>query len=175
MDLRSEGHSLRAIAGAVGVSRTQVHKDLHKATDPTVNQLTVEPPSRIVGLSGKSYPATRLLKQDCSTLTAHAVEAYYGRVWEFEGYDTWDAYCTGEGIHVPREFIPELRAAGLSSRAIAPVAGVSHTTVRRDLAVVTNVPTESKSLTSSEPTASTDSPSRIVGLDGRSRQARGES
>lgn len=54
-DLRQEGHSLRAIAGAVGVTQTQVAKDLS-----TVNQFTV--PDRITGLDGKSRPATRTVK-----------------------------------------------------------------------------------------------------------------
>lgn len=52
--LRSDGHSYRAIAGALGVS----HETIRKDTDPTVNRLTVEP-DRIVGLDGKSRPARR--------------------------------------------------------------------------------------------------------------------
>lgn len=50
--LRERGHSLRAIAGAVGVSQQQVSNDL-----ATVNDLTV--PDRIVGKDGKSRPARR--------------------------------------------------------------------------------------------------------------------
>lgn len=51
-DLRENGHSLRAIAGAVGVSEAQVHRDLSTVTDVTV-------PDRVTGLDGKSRPATR--------------------------------------------------------------------------------------------------------------------
>lgn len=50
--LREEGHSLRAIAGAVGVSDAQVHHDLSTAKDLAV-------PERVVGIDGKSRPAKR--------------------------------------------------------------------------------------------------------------------
>jgi len=50
--LREEGHSLRAIAGVVGVSQEQVRDDLS-----TVNHLTV--PKHILGLDGKSRKAPR--------------------------------------------------------------------------------------------------------------------
>jgi len=50
--LREQGHSLRAIAGAVGVSTTTVHEDLG-----TVHPRTV--PERIIGRDGRSQPATR--------------------------------------------------------------------------------------------------------------------
>jgi len=49
--LREDGHSLRAIAGAVGVSHEQVRKDL-----APVNDLT---PDQTRGLDGKSYPARK--------------------------------------------------------------------------------------------------------------------
>jgi len=52
--LREQGHSLRAIAGAVGVSREQVRQDL-----AGVNHLT---PATTTGLDGKSYPARKTLK-----------------------------------------------------------------------------------------------------------------
>ncbi len=51
-DLRAEGHSLRAIGGAVGVSQTQVARDIETAvTDVT--------PERVTGSDGKSYPSSR--------------------------------------------------------------------------------------------------------------------
>lgn len=53
-DLRAKGHSLRAIAGAVGVSAPQVMKDLEATAG--VNQLT---PAVVVGADGKRYPAKR--------------------------------------------------------------------------------------------------------------------
>lgn len=54
-DLRSGGHSLRAIAGAVGVGKDTVAKDLGQLS--TDRQL--DTPERVVGLDGKSRPATR--------------------------------------------------------------------------------------------------------------------
>lgn len=53
-ELRREGHSLRAIAGAIGVSHTQVAKDVAA----TVNEFTVQP-DRVRSLDGKSRPARR--------------------------------------------------------------------------------------------------------------------
>lgn len=49
--LREDGHSLRAIGGALGISQTQVANDLEG-----VNRLT---PDRVEGQDGKSYPASR--------------------------------------------------------------------------------------------------------------------
>ena len=54
-DLRANGHSLRAIAGAVGVSHPTVIDDLRS----TGNDLPVEVPDRIVGRDGRSRPSTR--------------------------------------------------------------------------------------------------------------------
>ncbi len=51
--LRSEGHSRRAIAGAVGAGVATVHDDL-----ATVRDRTVEP-DRVRGLDGKSRPSRR--------------------------------------------------------------------------------------------------------------------
>ena len=50
--LREEGHSTRAIAGAVGVDKRQVQRDLQHVG-------TVSPPETVTGTDGKSYPATR--------------------------------------------------------------------------------------------------------------------
>lgn len=49
--LRSEGHSLRAIAAAVGVSAKTIHQDLAGVTQVT--------PASVVGTDGKRYPARR--------------------------------------------------------------------------------------------------------------------
>lgn len=49
--LREEGHSLRAIAGAVGVEETTVRRDLSGAAGAA--------PDSIVGRDGKRYPARR--------------------------------------------------------------------------------------------------------------------
>ncbi len=48
---REQGHSLRAIAGAVGVTQTQVARDLAGVTEVT--------PEQSRGLDGKSYPARK--------------------------------------------------------------------------------------------------------------------
>lgn len=49
--LREQGHSLRAIAGAVGVSAKTVHQDLEGVTQVT--------PETVRGADGKTYPSTR--------------------------------------------------------------------------------------------------------------------
>lgn len=51
--LRSQGHSLRAIAGAVGVSAATVHGDVAQVFR------TEHLPTKTTGSDGKSYPATR--------------------------------------------------------------------------------------------------------------------
>jgi transposase-like protein len=53
--LRADGHSLRAIAGAVKVSKDTVAKDVRQLS--TGRQLA--PPERVLGLDGKSRPASR--------------------------------------------------------------------------------------------------------------------
>jgi transposase-like protein len=57
--LHEEGHSLRAIAGAVGVSKSQIEKDVKKVS--TGGHLTPVPevPQKVRGKDGKSYPAKR--------------------------------------------------------------------------------------------------------------------
>lgn len=64
-DLRAAGHSLRAIAGAVGVTQTTVRNDLDKSG---VQGCT---PERSTGQDGKSYPATtpkRVCAGGCGTV-----------------------------------------------------------------------------------------------------------
>lgn len=68
-------------------------------------------------------------------------EAYTTRAWASLGYDTWDEYCAKEfgatRLKLPREerqeVVGSLREAGLSTRAIASVTGVSHTQIRKDM------------------------------------------
>jgi SAM-dependent methyltransferase len=55
--LRAEGHSLRAIGGALGVHHETISRDLATVADATV-------PDRIVGRDGKSRPATRATERD---------------------------------------------------------------------------------------------------------------
>lgn len=88
---------------------------------------------------------------------------YAGRAWEALGHESWEALCRAE-VRVPRldrgeraEVVLELRAAGLSTRAIGSAVGIGDATVRRDLA-----------------TASDDAvaPETVVGLDGAERSTR---
>ena len=67
--LRQEGHSERAIAGALGVSDSTVHRDLEHVRS-TASCEAVEP-ERIVGRDGKSRPARR----PAVVATLHAAEA----------------------------------------------------------------------------------------------------
>lgn len=53
VDLRAQGFSTRAIAGAVGVGSTTVHRDLASVPDGTVELATV------TGLNGKTYAPTQ--------------------------------------------------------------------------------------------------------------------
>ena len=85
--------------------------------------------------------------------------AYEGRADRALGYESWQAYCAAElnGVRVPLEDRPaavaELRASGMSTRAIGSAIGISHTEVGRQLrSTGTDVPVQ---------------PARITGLDGR--------
>lgn len=73
----------------------------------------------------------------------HAVaQAWRGRAWAALGYASWEAYATAEfsqtrlwgTVEERRERVSALRTAGLSTRAIAAVLGVSKSTPGRDLA-----------------------------------------
>lgn len=97
-------------------------------------------------------------------------EARTGSAWLALGYSSWTAYIADEfGGVLPRldreprrEFVRELAAQGMSTRAIAPVVGIHHDTVATDLRTVGN------------PTVDTDEPAeprRITGLNGKSYTA----
>lgn len=72
---------------------------------------------------------------------ALVAQAYQERDWETLGYDGWDAYVGGEfpadKLGIPAEHrqkaIEELRIAGLSTRAIAPVVGLHPSSVARQV------------------------------------------
>lgn len=81
-------------------------------------------------------------------------QAKDGSAHEALGYPSWTAYLAetlgDEPMRLARderqEMVKVLSAEGMSTRAIAPVIGATHTTVRRDLeAGGTNVPPEPKS------------------------------
>src|SRR5690606_25589321 len=57
VELRKQGYSYRAIAGALGVSHVTVMKDVAEAS--TGSDLPVEQPERIKSLDGKLRPARR--------------------------------------------------------------------------------------------------------------------
>lgn len=68
-------------------------------------------------------------------------QAYQERDWETLGYESWQQYVDGEfpaaRLGIPAEYrekaMVDLRLAGLSTRAIAPVVGVHHSTVARQV------------------------------------------
>lgn len=122
--LREQGHSLRAIAGAVGVSAKTVHQDLSGVTPVTpanvdpetgeiretgaaevrevaddVTQVSVSTTTRVTGRDGKSYPA----KANPSTSVA--------------------------AIEQRRKDIEKLAGTGMSSGQIAKALGISRHTV----------------------------------------------
>lgn len=55
-ELRSQGHSYRAIGGALGVGTATVHRDVRSSG---VSDETPEQPVRVAGLDGKTYAPTR--------------------------------------------------------------------------------------------------------------------
>jgi hypothetical protein len=85
---------------------------------------------------------TRKINEALAMAWDLVAEAYARRVWESLGYGSWDAYCRVEfpaaRLRLPaeerEETVRSLRAAGLSTRAIASATGSSEPTVRRDLA-----------------------------------------
>lgn len=91
------------------------------------------------------------------------VEAWRRGAWVALGYESWQDYCAAElsEVAIPKTDRPTvvqaLRSVGMSTRAIGPAVGASHTTVIRDLSTGTNGPV--------------DSPDRVMGLDGKSRPA----
>lgn len=88
------------------------------------------------------------------------IDAYRRRAWLALGYGSWIEMCDGEDLRLPREMTPELRAGGLSIRAIAAVQGVTHPTVLSDL-----------NATGKRGQENLPVPERITGLDGKSRPA----
>lgn len=75
-----------------------------------------------------------------AVLATIAIDAYTHRVWIPLGYISWDAYCSAEidtsAARIPREIrveiVGQMSAAGMSTRAIAPVTNMTHQTVVRD-------------------------------------------
>ncbi len=68
------------------------------------------------------------------------VAAWEARDWEALGYDSWQAYVVGEyggplrlGRPERQQAVAEMRAEGMSTRAIGSALGVDHRTVGHDL------------------------------------------
>lgn len=96
--------------------------------------------------------------------------AWEAEDWRALGYGDWKSYVDGEFgdqlklVDDRREWIPELRRAGMSQRAISDTTGVSQPTVSRDLA--SDSPDSSESPDAAG-TAGTESPGRVKGTDGK--------
>jgi len=94
---------------------------------------------------------TRRINEALSVAWELVAEAYARRVWEPLGYGSWDAYCRAEfaasRLRLPaeerEETVRSLRAAGLSTRAIASATGYDKRTVTRDLSGGAFAPPES--------------------------------
>lgn len=91
------------------------------------------------------------------------VSLWRERAWLSLGYASWDELCDAEfGVRMAlpreerREVVAELRAEGMSTRAIGSALGVSDTTVVRDLSTASCEAVE---------------PERVTSLDGRQRPA----
>lgn len=104
-------------------------------------------------------------------------EARVGSAWLALGYPSWTAYVSAEfGGVLPRldreprqEFVRELAARGMSTRAIAPVVGTSQKTVVKDAQVIPEVsPAASVTQVAPKPWPETvASRPPITGLDGK--------
>lgn len=91
------------------------------------------------------------IKESVEKLSALISEARRGSAHVALGYGSWTAYVAAEFADSPlrldrddrRELVVSLASQGMSSRAIAPVVGTSHTAVNNDLRAVGNkLPTE---------------------------------
>lgn len=112
-------------------------------------------------------------------------QAQAGRAWEVLGFQSWTAYVSevlGEQpMRLPREerreMVAMLSSTGMSTRAIAPVVGVSHMTASNDLnaGVKTFTPapssTAGEQFCSPEQSATTpvaaEAPAPVQGMDGK--------
>lgn len=96
------------------------------------------------------------------------------------GYASWTAYVSAEygdvladlGVTERRDVVHALSKTGMSTRAIAPVVGVSQKTVVKDLQVIPEVsPGDdtqvSRPVTPEDPDADDVADRRVVGLDGK--------
>lgn len=94
------------------------------------------------------------------------VSLWREHAWLSLGYASWDELCDAEfGVRMAlpreerREVVADLRAEGMSTRAIGSALGIADQTVRADMVRL-------REITQSDPT-----PARITSLDGRERPA----
>lgn len=113
----------------------------------------VEPAEPMTEREARDFIGYVRTQQD--ELPRRTVDAYQRRAWLSLGYGSWAAMCDGEGLRLPREVTAELRAGGLSLRAIGAVTGVSQETARADVAGV-------------KPDKGNLTPAPVIGLDGKS-------
>lgn len=139
-----------------------------------------------IRLTATSFMETR------DKLAALIREAQEGRAHEALGFASWTAYVAAVCSDTPlmrlsrderRVIVADLAEQGMSTRAIAPVVGVHHDTVARD---VRSAPVVNTTPTSHTPTAHTFEPSpwepavnrdtgeikpaAVTGLDGKTYQ-----
>ncbi len=111
------------------------------------------------GMNGLAS-AARDINDRIERYAAEAVRLWSRRAWEVLGHKSW-AECVeerGAQLRLPRadrrEMVALLDQEGMTSRAIAPVVGMTDRQVRRDMAGGTNVPPA-------------DRPREKTGLDGK--------
>lgn len=100
-------------------------------------------------ITGRIRTVAGMVAESIEKLSGLIREAEQGQAHVALGYRSWTEYVEQEfaGLlpklprDVRREFVGEIAQTGLPTRAIAAVVDVSHMTVARDLAAVTNVTT----------------------------------
>ncbi|GGV34041.1 hypothetical protein GCM10010182_67350 [Actinomadura cremea] len=107
---------------------------------------------------GEAREFVAYVREQQDEMPRRVIDGYQRRAWTALGYESWAAMCDGEDLRLPREVTSELRAGGLSLRAISSVTGASEPTVRRDLA--------SSGASSSRGNDAPDE-RRVTGIDGK--------
>lgn len=122
--LREQGHSVRAIAGAVGVGTTTVHRDLTAVPPGTAE--------RVTGLDGKSYPAQKKpAAQRVAQIKALADEGHSVRqiaVAIGVGEERVRALIKTHGVGVPADMIRNshrLNNARIVTETVSSLEGVA--------------------------------------------------
>ena len=97
----------------------------------------------------EAHRLTARIRASLEAAAGDLIAAWQGRAWQAMGHADWPAYLDaefGEVLHVRlpvdvrRQRVAEMRAAGMSKRAIAPALGVSTGTVSADLAALGPAP-----------------------------------